>query len=78
MQMGDKERAGVKKLLDTAYFIALKGRPFTDFKNHIKLEKLHEVTFDTNSYENETSRRKFIKTIACYLFDEDVRNSLPF
>ena len=67
---------GVKKLLDIAYLIALKGRPFTDFKNHIKLEKLHEVKFDTNSYENETSCWKFIKTNACYLFDEDVRKKL--
>ena len=66
--MGDKERAGVKKLMDNAYFIALKGRPFTDFKDHIKHEKLHKVKFDTNSYENETACREFIKTIAFYFF----------
>ena len=68
--MGDKERAGVKKLMDIEYFIALKGRLFTDFKNHIKLEKLHHVKFDTKSYKNETACWEFIKTIACYLFNE--------
>ena len=65
--MGDKERVGVT---------VLKGRLFTDFKDHIELEKLHEVKFDTNSYENETACQEFIKFIACYLFDEDKRNKL--
>ena len=54
-KMGDKERASVTKLMDIAYFIALKGRLFADFKYHIALEKLHEVKFDVNSYENETA-----------------------
>ena len=75
-KMNEKERTGVKKLMDIAYFIALKGRPFTDFKDHIELEKLHGVKFDTSSYENETSCREFIKSIACYLFDEDVRKKM--
>ena len=57
-------------------FFALKGRLFIDFKDHTKLVKLHEVKFDTNLYENETACREFIKTIACYLFDEDVRKKL--
>ena len=74
--MSEKERHGIKKLMDIAYFIALKGRPFTDFQDHIELERLHEVKFDTNSYENETACREFIKSIACYLFDEDVRKKL--
>ena len=39
-KMGNKERAGSKKLMDMTYFIALKGRPFTNFKDHIDLEKL--------------------------------------
>ena len=42
----NKERAGVKKFVNIAYFIALKGRPLTNFKGHIKL---HEVKFYTNS-----------------------------
>ena len=56
-KLGDKERAGVTKLMDIAYFIALKERLFTDFKYHIAFEKLHEVKFDVNSYENETECR---------------------
>ena len=37
-KMSEVERAGIKKLIDIAYFIALKGRPFTDFQSHIELE----------------------------------------
>ena len=42
-KMSEKERAGITKLMDIAYFIALKRRPFTDFNDHIELEKLHGV-----------------------------------
>ena len=38
-KMGEIERKGVKKLMDIAFFIAVKGRPFTNFKDHIELEK---------------------------------------
>ena len=75
-KMGEKERSGLKKLFDIAHFIALKGRPFTDFKDHIELEKLHEVKFDTGAYENETACREFINGIASYLFEEDIRQKL--
>ena len=75
-KMSEVERAGIKKLIDIAYFIALKGRPFTDFQSHIELEKLHGVKFDTSSYENETACREFIMSIASYLFDEDIRKKL--
>ena len=34
--------------MNIAYFIALKGRPFTDFKGHIKL---HEVKLYTNLWK---------------------------
>ena len=74
--MGEKERSGLKKLMDVAYFIALKGRPFTDFKDLIELEKLHDVKFDTSAYENESACRDFIKSTASYLFDIDVRKKL--
>ena len=75
-KMSEKERTSVKKLMHIAYFIALKGRPFTNFKDHIELEKLHGVKFDTSAYENETACREFIKSIACYLFDENVQKKL--
>ena len=41
--MGESERAIISKLHDTAYYIALKGRTFTDFIDLIELEKLHKV-----------------------------------
>ena len=75
-KMGEKERSGLKKLMEVAYFIALKGRPFTDFKDMIELEKLHGVKFDTSAYENESACRDFIKSTASYLFDIDVRQKL--
>ena len=75
-KMGDKEKVGVKKLMDIASFIALKRRPFTDFKDYIEFENLHEVKFDTNSHENKTACQEFIKTITCYLLDEDVQKKL--
>ena len=75
-KMGDKERESVKKVMDVACFIALKGRPFANFQDHIELQKLHEVNFDTNSCENEIACQEFIKTILYYLFDEDVQKKL--
>ena len=44
--MSNKESASIKKFMNIAYFIALKGRPLTDFKGHIKL---HEDKLYTNS-----------------------------
>ena len=68
----NKESAGVKKFMNIAYFIALKVRPFTDFKGHIKL---HEVKLYTNLWKQNTMLG-FIKAIACYLFNEDIRKRL--
>ena len=70
--MGLKERSGLKKLVEIVHFIVLKGRQFTDFVDHIELEKLHEVKFNTNAYGNVTVRQDFINSIASYLF-EDLR-----
>ena len=41
--MDEKGMLGIKKLMDIAYFIAMKARPFTDFVDHIELEKVHDV-----------------------------------
>ena len=38
-------KEALTKLHDVAYYIALKGRPFTDFKDLIDFEKLHGVEF---------------------------------
>ena len=71
-RMGETEKTVLKKLLDTAHHIAVKGRPFTDFKDHIQLEKIHEVKFQSGSYENESSCRDFIKAISEFFFQKDM------
>ena len=44
--------------------IAGKRQPFTDFKQHIQLEKINKVKFQPDSYENKSSCRDFIKAIS--------------
>lgn len=71
----NKKKAGDEKIMDIAYFIPLKRRLLINFKDHIGLKMLHKVMLDSNSYENETACWELIKTIACYLFDEDVQKN---
>ena len=54
-QMSTEQLEGVKKLFHLAYYIASKGRPYTDFSGLIELEKLHGVKFSNDSYENESA-----------------------
>ena len=37
--MGEKEKQTVEKLHKIAFYLALKGHPFTIFQDQIKLEK---------------------------------------
>ena len=37
------QKCALKKLFETAYLIAWKGRPYIDFKDLIELEALHGV-----------------------------------
>ena len=75
-QMGETERAAISKLHDIAYYIALKGRAFTDFVDLIELEKLHEVNFQAGAYENESACRDFVNNIADYFFQKDLYEKL--
>ena len=70
-KMRVKEKQALTKL-HVAYYIALKGRPFTDFKDLIDLEKLHGVKFQSGAYENETSCRDFIDSISEFLFKDNL------
>ena len=63
------------KLHDTAYYIALRGRLFTQFEHLVKLEKLHNVTF-TAANENECACRNFIIETVEYFFQEDVKKKI--
>ena len=49
-RIGETEKRAVKKLLNIVHHIAVKGRPFTDFKDHIQLEKINGVKFQSGSY----------------------------
>ena len=44
-----KRKTGSNQITWFAYYIALKGRPFTDFKDLIDLEKLHGVKFQSGA-----------------------------
>ena len=53
-RIGKIEKTALNKLFDTAHHIAVKGRPFTDFKDPIQLGKIHGVRFQSGLYENES------------------------
>ena len=48
-KMGVKEKEALTKLHDVAYYIALKGGPFADFKDPMDLGKLHGVKFQSGA-----------------------------
>lgn len=53
----------------------MQGPPFTAFKNHVQLEKLHGVKF-IGSYENESTCKNFIFRIYEYLLEQGVKKNL--
>ena len=75
-RMGETENRVLKKLFDIAHHIAVKGQPFTDFKDHIQLEKINGVKFQYGLYENESSCKDFIKAISKFFFQKDVYEKL--
>ena len=74
--MGDKEKEALTKLHTLAHYIAVKGRPYLDFKDLIKLEKLHGIKFQSGAYENESACRDFIKNISELFFQGDLYEKL--
>ena len=42
---GDLERDTVNKLHEIAYYIALKGQPFLNFKEQLEIEQMHGVKY---------------------------------
>ena len=53
-RIGKIKKTALNKLFDTAHHIAVKRRPFTDFKDTIQLGKIHGVRFQSGLYENES------------------------
>ena len=74
-QMNEKDRATVTKLTEIAFYIALHGLPFSLFKDQIKLEKLHNVSY-TGAYENREACKNFVIDISDYLFEENTKRKL--
>ena len=56
--MSEKENQTVEKLHEIAFYLVLKGHPFTNFQDQTKLEKLLGVKY-TGAYENEIALRDF-------------------
>ena len=44
-QLREEDRSYLEKLFQVSYYIAIKGRPYNNFEDLVKLEKLHEVKF---------------------------------
>ena len=72
--MVEKEKQTVEKLHEIAFYLALKGHPFTDFEDQIKLGKLNGLKY-TGAYENESACKGFTFCISEYCFEENVKKS---
>ena len=71
------QKCGLQKLFETAYLIAWKGRPYTDFKDLIELQNLHGVDFlPNNTYVNETACRDFVNFSSDAIFKMDLQDKL--
>ena len=57
----------VKKLQEIAYYTALKGQPFSDFKKQLEIEQMHGVKY-SGAYENDKACTNVIFDITEYFF----------
>ena len=73
-KMGENEHKALVKFHHIAYQIALKGLPFTHFKDEIELQKLYNVKFKSLAYKNESVCRNFIVTINDFLMDKNIED----
>ena len=73
--MGDLERGTVKKLREIAYYIALKGQLFSNFKEQFEIEEMQGMKY-SGAYKNDKACKNFIFRIAEYFFEENVKNKL--
>ena len=72
-----EERNAMQNLFDIAYMIAYKGRPYSDFVDHIEIEKLHGVKFMSGgTYENDKGCLLFIHFAAKALYERQVKDKL--
>ena len=66
-KMGENKHKVLVKVHHIAYQIALKGLPFTYFKDEIELQKLHSVKFKSGVHENESACCDFIVSMSDFL-----------
>ena len=72
-----EERNAMQNLFDIAYMIAYKGRPYSDFVDHIEIEKLHGVKFmPGGTYENDKGCLLFIHFAPKALYERQVKDKL--
>ena len=71
-KMRENEGKALVKFHHIAYQIALKGLPFTHFKDEMVLQKLHKVKFKSGPYKNESACRDFIVNIRDFLMDKNI------
>ena len=72
-----EERNAMQNLFDIAYMIAYKGRPHSDFVDHIEIEKLQGVKFmPGGTYENDKGCLLFIHFAAKALYERQVKDKL--
>ena len=43
--IGEDEKDTLKRLIEVSYYLAVNGRPYTDFHGLVELEKMHSVKF---------------------------------
>ena len=72
--MGDLEHESLKKLQEIAYYITIKGQPFSNFKEQFEIEQMHGVKY-SGVYENDKACENFIFGIAEY-FEKNMKNKL--
>ena len=53
-RVGETKKAALKRVFKIPHQIAVNEQPFTDFKDHIQLKKIHGVKFESGAYENES------------------------
>ena len=76
-KLQEKDRDYLKRLFEVSYFIAMKGRPYSDFEDMLKLEKLHGVKFsETNAYEHNNACKTFIAFCSKSVFEKSVKAKL--
>ena len=76
-KLQEQDREYLEKLFEVSYYIAVKGRPYSDFEDLVKLEKLHGVNFSpSDAYEHRNACKTFIEFSSKCIFEKTVKDKL--